>query len=173
LQVNTRYELKGWIRGDDVPDTKPLFEEISNLRKQNEELSEQVTSLTKRFEQVDKEDSKQEEFKELIDILCKIEIETTQLNKQGETEAKKIPIYNFFTVCKDDLVTGVTNRIGSTSMHNLLYFNVCPKLQIHGLVVSEKVPSVQYRRFSLTKKGMDLLAYIDKLELLKGAEKDA
>ena len=167
----SRHELKGWVRGDEVPDTKPLFEEISILRAQNVELNEQVTSLTKRFEQTTREDTKENEFKDLLKLLYKIEIETKVLNEPGDEEAKKIPLYNFFSACKDDLVTGVTNQMGTTDLHSLLYFNVCPKLQIHGLVVNEKVPSVRWRRFSLTKKGMDLLAYIDKLELLKGTKK--
>ena len=50
---------------------------------------------------------------------------------------------------------------------SFLYFNVCPKLQIHGLVENEKVASVQYRRFAITKKGIQFLAYIEKKKVLE------
>ena len=50
---------------------------------------------------------------------------------------------------------------------SFLYHNVCPKLQIHGLVENEKVTGVKYRRFAMTKKGTEFLAYLQKQKILK------
>ncbi|MDD4876891.1 MAG: hypothetical protein PHQ86_07180 [Dehalococcoidales bacterium] len=49
----------------------------------------------------------------------------------------------------------------------VIYYDICPKLQIHGLVINERVPSVQWGRFSLTQKGTDFLAYIERAELIQ------
>ena len=65
----------------------------------------------------------------------------------------------------ETLIIGVTNQ---TQQHDFVYFlyrNVCPKLQIHGLVQNEKVASVRWRRFSVTKKGEEFLAYIERKKL--------
>jgi hypothetical protein len=60
------------------------------------------------------------------------------------------------------LITGVANKYGATDEEILLYYNVCPKLDVHGLASLEKVPGVRWRRYRLTPKGMALLVFLDK-----------
>lgn len=167
--LEAKYDLKGWISGDEITDTKPLLDEIAHLRNENKELTDQLGQQRKRFEQskLKKYGANEEELEELIEILRKIEIETDQLSKEKSKGPQKISLIRFLTVCKDSLITGITNDYGMSDISRLLYYNICPKLQIHGLVINEKVASVQWRRFSLTKKGEVLLAYIDKKEHIK------
>lgn len=66
---------------------------------------------------------------------------------------------------KSNLVTGITNQYGIDDLTSFVYDSICPRLQIHDLVVNEKVASVKYRRFALTKKGQELLAYIERKKL--------
>jgi hypothetical protein len=160
-----RYDLKGWIHGDDIPDIKPIYDEIAHLRKKNEELIDQLEQQSKSIEQPNKNETKEEELEEIMEILRKIEIETNLFNKDESEESEKILLINLLIGFKDRLVTGVTNKAGMNDVSRLLYFNVCPKLQIHGLVFNEKVANVQYRRFALTKKGEEFLAYLDKKKL--------
>ena len=62
---------------------------------------------------------------------------------------------------------GITNKFEMSDFNQLLYFNACPKLQIHGLTTIERIPGVRYRRFTLTKEGLNLLSYIEKKKILK------
>jgi len=156
-----RYDLKGWVHGNEIQSTTPLLEEISSLRKEKLELKTKIEELEKLSQQSKNNSTSEEELNELIKLLTVIEIETNVV-KDGEKKIKKSPLINFFITCKDSLVVGVTNQRNSSEMSRLLYFNVCPKLQIHGLALNEKVAGVQYRRFSLTTKGQKLLAYIDR-----------
>jgi hypothetical protein len=63
---------------------------------------------------------------------------------------------------RDTLITGVTNSIGSSDVQTLLFYNVCPKLEVHGLAAIERVPGVAWQRYRLTPKGTALLAFIDR-----------
>lgn len=168
--LEARYDLKGWIRGDEIPDTKPFFDEIAHLRSENKELTDQLEQQHKRIEQSKRKVPNEEELEEIIEILKKIEIETDLTTEDESVNPKRIPLIYILASSKDSLVTGVTNEVGINEVDRLLYYNVCPKLQIHGLVINEKVASVLWRRFVLTKKGEALLAYLDKKEHLKSAD---
>jgi hypothetical protein len=91
-----------------------------------------------------------------------IDIETTALNEEGDTSTKEVNVLNTLNVMKDRMITGVTNESGMSKFSRLLYFNVLPKLEIHGLAETEKIPGVRFKRYRLTAKGKALLAYMDR-----------
>ncbi|WP_145944064.1 hypothetical protein [Fuerstiella marisgermanici] len=68
---------------------------------------------------------------------------------------------------RDSLVTGIDNQYGMKPIDQFLYFNVLPKIEVHGLATSEKVAGVKFRRKALTPKGHAFLAYIDRLHAEK------
>ena len=72
---------------------------------------------------------------------------------------------SLFVGNKDQFVTGVTNKHGIGDAESFMYYNVCPKLQIRGLTINEKVVSVQWRRFAVIKMGSKFLAYIERKSL--------
>ena len=88
--------------------------------------------------------------------------ERLHTNKIGE----EITLFEALLWLKSNLVTGITNKNGIDDLTSYVYGHICPRLQIHDLVVNEKVASVKYRRFSLTKQGQKLLAYIEKKKLI-------
>ena len=69
-QLAHEYEIEGWIRATEVPDTKALADELSRLHKENKELQEQ---LIVRAEQIDKSrpsaSASENEFAELFEHL--------------------------------------------------------------------------------------------------------
>lgn len=164
--IQVRYELKGWVSAAEVPDTVPLFTEIKRLSSENSKLLEEIANLNKQLQDQPKSKTQDKEFDELIKLLKEMEIESTVLGKSDTGMPLRASLLEIFFFFRDALVVGVTNQVGMKDWQQLLYFNVCPKLQIHGLMLNEKVPGVLYRRFALTKKGLDLLAYIDKNKIV-------
>ncbi|MBL4571868.1 MAG: DUF4062 domain-containing protein [Gammaproteobacteria bacterium] len=153
-------DLTGWVSGKEIPDTKAFLEEISRLINENEELKEELSKAKKRIGTPTLESSNSQ-FEELKEIIRLIEV-TVPAKVSGGIE-RETNLLEVFVSNKENFVTGVNNKHDVGAAESFLYFNICPKLQIHGLVVNEKVASVQWRRFAITKKGSDFLAYIDRL----------
>lgn len=156
--IQSRLKLNGWVPASEIPDTKKLIDEINRLQDQNTSLIKENEKLKNFSEQPNPE----KEFQSLFHTLSNIKVDTSLFDK-----SKKIQTYtllHIFTFIKEVLVTGVINKKEINEQHQYLYFDICPKLQIYGLVINERVPSVQWRRFSLASKGSDFLAYIERVK---------
>ena len=162
-EIASTRELAGWISGNEIPDTKGLVDEIAKLNTDVKKLTSENLILTKRIDQNSKSDNSSE-FDELEKILNSIEIKIPPKLVEDKEDISQNLFY-LFKAFQDDFVTGVTNQIQQGDTIYFLYHNVCPKLLIHGLVQNEKVASVRWRRFSITKKGQDFLAYLEKKKL--------
>lgn len=160
-----RYQFSGWIRGDAVVDTAPLLDEIKRVTTERNELELQLSELKKVSRGVAQAEAEQVNLNELALLLSKIEIQTTALNEPGDDEPKTFDLYRIFTVLSDSIVSGVKNKAGTNNVEKFLYYNVCTKLQIHGLVKNEKVAGVQWRMYSVTPLGERFLAFAQKKEL--------
>ncbi|MGO2214445.1 hypothetical protein [Psychrobacter sp. JB193] len=129
---------------------------MKELTKQNSILSNKVGQYTKV--------TNSSEFDELEKILNSIEVKIPPNIIDGRENVIQT-LFVLFETVQETLVTGVTNQSQQHESVYFLYNNVCPKLKIHGLVQNEKVASVRWRRFSITKKGQDFLAYLEKKKL--------
>ena len=157
-------ELKGWVSAEEVANVQQLLDEISRIRKENENLKAKLENAEKRIGSPFKLATTDKKFEELIQILQNIEIKVPE--KLTGLKDDNRSLYDLFLGTKDSIITGVTNRTEKDDAISFLYHNVCPKLQIHGLVENEKVEGVRYRRFAITKKGNDFLAFIDRKSIL-------
>lgn len=157
-----RYNFSGWIRGNTVTDTAPLMEEITRLTRQRNELETNLKEFKNTSRGVAKAEAEQVNLNELTSILKSIKIETTIFNKTDEKEPKQFDLYRLFTALSDNIIAGVTNKVAAGNLEKFLYFNVCTKLQIHGLVKNEKIANVQWRMFSITPLGERFLAFIQR-----------
>ena len=163
-EIASTRDLAGWISGNEIPDTKGLVDEIAKLNNEVKELTKENSVLAKKIVQYTKiTDSS--EFDELEKILNSIEIKIPPKLVNDKEDVVQNLFILFITV-QETLVTGVTNQSQQADSVYFLYNNVCPKLQIHGLVQNEKVASVRWRRFSITKKGQDFLAHLEKKKML-------
>jgi len=160
----TNRDLKGWVSADEVTSTQPLLDEIGRLSKENDVLKEKLNNAEKKIGTSPKTTTSDAEFEELEELLRSIQVtvpgELTKDNKDFENS-----LYDLFTSNKDSLITGVTNQVDSGEAASFMYHNLCPKLQIHGLVLNEKVAGVRWRRFSVTKRGNEFLAHLEKQKL--------
>jgi hypothetical protein len=163
-EIASTKELAGWISGNEIPDTKGLVDEIAKLNNEVRELTKENSILTKKVGQHAKI-TNSSEFDELKTILDSVEIKIPPKVVNGKENVVQT-LFTLFISIQETLVTGVTNQSQQDEAVYFLYNNVCPKLQIHGLVQNEKVASVRWRRFSITKKGQEFLAHIEKQKLI-------
>lgn len=162
-EIASTRELAGWVSGNEVPDTKGLVDEIAKLNGEIASLVKENAALTKKLSDNAKLTSAQE-FEELTNILQNIEIKVPA-NVTGTDKETEQDLFSLFMKTHEYLVTGVTNQINQHDSVYFLYQNICPKLQVHDLVKNEKVASVRYRRFAITKKGLEFIAYLEKKKL--------
>lgn len=165
----TDNKLKGWVSADEVTNSQQLLDEITSLRKENTTLLDQLVIAEKKIMPSGQNHTSKQKNEELIDVLKSIEIKVPS-NISPSKKEYMATLYDIFDSQRDNFVIGVTNQINISDLTSFLYFNICPKLQIHDLVILEKVPSVQWRRFSTTKKGNQLLAYIEQKKLIEKPE---
>jgi hypothetical protein len=157
----SRHDFKGWVSGTELAESSALIEELSQLRKRYASLEMELTDLKKNGSK-SKPQGKWEdaELDEIMMTLQSIEVQTPALNSDGKS--RKFSVLAILSAMRDGLITGVTNQYGSTDISKLLYYNVCPKLEVHGLATIEKVPGVVWQRYRLTPKGLSLIAHYDK-----------
>lgn len=159
-------ELKGWVSADEVVNSQSLVEEISVLRLENDALKQRLENAEKKVTQP-QDIAVTDDFSELLSVLEATEVKVPD-KLSGKSEMTN-SLLSIFENEQDDLVTGVSNSYNSSDHEAFLYYNVCPKLQIHGLVLNEKVAGVQWRHFAITQKGSELLAHLAKSSLIKNS----
>lgn len=162
---STNRELSGWVSGSEIIDSKPLMEEVNKLSSENTELKDKISQLEHRLATIPAPSKAgSAKFEELKEVLSKTKINLPKKVTEGDEDVE-ITLLKAFDVAKDDLITGVFNKTGMSDYHQFVFFNVSPKLQIHGLVDNEKIAGVQYRRCYVTPLGLSFLAYIEKSKL--------
>lgn len=159
-----RDDLVGWVSGDSVEDTRSLHEEMKRLREENSLLAQSLEAAQTAKPVPEQSKSGDQELQEIINLLLDIEIKVPE----GLTEDKKELTLSLFSLLlnqKDTLLTGVTNAGAAGALELFLYYNVCPKLQIHGLAENEKVAGVRWRRSYINQRGTALLSYYERKRL--------
>ena len=106
-QLAQEYEIEGWIRATEVPDTKALADELSRLHKENKELREKLTAQAKQIDKYRPSASASEkEFAELFDLFSNMKVDIKH-SKQAFGNASKIPdevsLLDLAISCKDML----------------------------------------------------------------------
>jgi len=157
-------DLKGWVSSDEIVNSQSLLDEISRLNKENDDLKQRLENAEKKISKPSKTKDGEEEFDELIEILEATEVKVPADLADSDEDVVD-SLLSLFVGQKESFITGVTNKAQGAEVMSFLYFNVAPKLQIHGLVINEKVAGVMWRRFSVTQKGTALLACIEKKRL--------
>ena len=161
-----RLDFTGWVSGREIVDTKPLLEEIARLRVEKEKLQTQLAETKQAVvvKPVPRPTTKwsDEDLREVAKILQGIEVSTKVFQKDKTQPSVAYPLLRLLSALRDTLITGVTNNFNATERDTFIYYNVCPKLEIHELAALEKVAGVQWQRYRLTVKGKALLAFLDK-----------
>jgi hypothetical protein len=152
--------LVGWVPGNTVVDTLPLFDEIKKLHEENTLLRAKLSEHERR---VSIESKKNSEFDELVDLLTATVIKVPK--SVAEREGVELDLLTIFDTAQNRFATGFDNRSGMDAYDNFLFFTVGAKLKVYGLVQFEKIAGVQYRRCILTSKGEKFLGDLAKQNL--------
>jgi hypothetical protein len=153
-------DLIGWVPGNTVVDTVPLFDEIKKLSEENIALRSTLSELERRAK---KESGPYEEFKLLMNVLKAEMIEVPKsVNKDGPF---KLSLFNLLLQTQTGFASGIENSHGMNVTDEFLFFTVGPRLQIHGLVHNEKIAGVRYRRCALTQQGEKFLSQVAKMKI--------
>ncbi len=158
---NSNRSLKGWISADEIIDSRELADEIAKLSEENRELKEEIQTLNQKLQSKNATPPKSNSLKEIFDTLKSKKI-TVPPNASGEKEAIELDLASILFGTRNHIINGITNASTVSDGEVFLYQHVCPILKIYGLVENEKVAGVRYRRYGITEKGLDLLAYMDK-----------
>lgn len=161
--LQARCKFMGWVSGSEVQDTTPLLEEIALLRKQRDEAVAQLAEVRTRAEKnaaKPSSRSRDAEFNEILETLQGIEITSKVFGTDGKPGSRSV--LRILNGWRDALITGVTNQMGAGDKASLLFYNVCPKLEMYELAALEKVAGVAWQRYRLTPKGKALLVHFDK-----------
>ena len=158
--------LKGWVSSEEVVNSQSLLDEITRLNKENDDLKQKLENSERKIAKPSNVKGSEEGFNELREVLKAIEVKVPA-NVSSTDEGHTASLLSLFLGQKETFITGVTNKSGISDFMSFLYFNVAPKLQIHGLVINEKVASVMWRRFAITQKGTALLAREERDAVLK------
>lgn len=153
--------LRGWVSAEEVQDTKPLFDEIKKLSDENRELKQTIATLEKKaVSRQAAADNPTGTFDQLKEILLAIEVKIPANLADGKET--KTDLLTLFYNNKDTLINGVTNAANASEAENFFFFQVCPKLQVHGLSLNEKVPGARYRRCAVSPQGQSFLAEMER-----------
>jgi regulator of replication initiation timing len=167
-QIQSEYNLQGWIRYEATQDVQSLVEELANLHKENAKLRSENTDLIKKvIEQNIRPSSAKinDEFDELFDIMSEKKIDITGIKSElgnGNELPDEVNALDLAFSFREMIMRGVTNSIDTGEIASFVFFRLCPYLQTFDLVANEKVPSVRYRRYAITKKGINFFAYVEK-----------
>lgn len=160
-----RLDFTGWVSGREIVDTKPLLEELSRLRVENEKLQAELASSRQLAAKSTPRSATKwpdEDLREVAKTIQRIEVSTKVFSKDQSQPTVSYSVLKLLMVLGDKLITGVANKYDANERDIFLYYNVCPKLEIHELAALEKVAGVQWQRYRLTAKGKALLAFIEK-----------
>jgi hypothetical protein len=130
-QLAQEYKLKGWVRAEEVPDTKALADELSRLHAENNELREKLKAQTLEIRKPRSDKSTSEkEFQELFELFSSIEIDIKSL-KPVHHEISKLPdkvnLLFLSMAFRDTLMTGVTNEYNIDKCTSFIFFYALPK----------------------------------------------
>lgn len=154
-----RKQFSGWVSGRDVEGLSVLAEEANKLRAENAQLIELIEKDKSKTQPSSAEDD-DADLPELLKILSSMRLSTKVL--EDLKEEKEYSVAEVLLMARNSLVTGLHNSAGMSPTAKFLFFNVLPKLAVHGLAERERVAGAKYQRFVLSSKGLRLLAYIDR-----------
>jgi hypothetical protein len=164
-EVTRGRDLPGWVKGDEILDSRKILEEMSQLQSENQRLTKRTADLEKRLSS---DNYSGHSFEEL----CKI-LEHETINLDGLPGADKdavAPLITVFLACADSLAVGVDNFMGMKAEANYVFFKLAPKLAIYGLADKKKVNNRGVQRFELSAAGSRFLAKLKPLVRTPKAE---
>ncbi|MDQ1771777.1 DUF4062 domain-containing protein [Labilibaculum sp. A4] len=170
IDIQNEYDLTGWIKGDDIPDNSILLGELEIIRKERDELQEQVTKLGSLSKKPSKNKSIGDySYDEVLGVLKSTKI-TVPANltadKINDLDVVALKLLLNYTGL---LTTGVSSTL-SNDIQRFLTSRLVPLLLNFGLVERQKMKNtgmkIEYDKFIISSLGNKFLS-IYKIESVK------
>lgn len=160
-ELARRGDLSGWVSGRDVPDTNGMISEISKL---NEELSDLRKENDRLRITTKRNGNDKATFEQIQKLLAKMEVSFLKddYNLPNDINSTALGILVFY---KSYFIRGIMEGTTVTRMLDNVLLKLFPVYMTHGLAEMEKVTGIARRRYILSQKGLDFLAYLDLEEL--------
>jgi hypothetical protein len=169
-EFNSRYSLKGWVPGNEVPDPTPLYQEITSLKMERDNLRTNYESVKTEIDAIRSKvaDKVTLTFDEIAHIISNITIKTSVYAPQSPPS--EYTLFGLYLLYRELFIDGVRDTLKKDNVMNFLYYNLCPKFVVYGLLVRDRMTfsgGFAMDRYIITQKGLDLYAFIDKSNYLK------
>jgi hypothetical protein len=171
LDIQSRLNIHGWIRSNEVPDVNGLVKEIDDLREKNKQLLDSTKKIedlkpSRTPGKAKTENNSDFSYEELKEILSK-EIITIPASVTTTGKSGKMSLLDTFIVNMAHFALGVINNPHTTDEGIKFYQkSVIPTLLAFGLVEKVKFSGSSYDRFQTSKIGNNFLA-LYKIEKVK------
>jgi len=155
IDIQNQFELKGWIKGDDIPDSSALLGEIDMLRKERDELQEKIKSLSTLSKKSNKDRSIGDySYNEILKVLKSNEIIIPADLTTDKLNDLKSNAFKLFQLNAGLLTAGVTATL-SNNTQRFITHRLVPILLNFGLVERQKVKSnsMEYDKFVISALG--------------------
>jgi hypothetical protein len=155
LQFLRDYSFDGWVSGKDIAAGEEISRELARLTRENSELRAEIQAISSVKQQ---RVVLNDDFDALLTLLGSEYL----IYEQDGIEPVSMTVADWFFEARDELVTGVTNMYNMKPLSSFLFFRLSPKLSVHGLMEDYNKPGVKWRTLKTSKKGNDLLAYMQR-----------
>lgn len=165
--LERRYNIGGWVRSDEVQDTKPLLDEIKRLSIIIDKTQKENNYVKNKLKKLLESNKEEAEFQDIIKILSSKTLQYYELPEECNIKKGEFTLLNVLYAFKERLFVGVCNTITINPLDKFVFFRLAPELHIYELVENTGVPNVAFRRYGITKKGLRFIAYCEKENLFE------
>jgi len=152
-----RYDFSGWVSGVLLEENDLLRKENNSLRTTIDEIKNNRENKVPKLKLISNDSVEENEFIEIEELFSKIIIKNKLVNNSNEG----VSLIEIINSHKLKLVAGFYNRYGMGEMEQFFFFNIMPRLSIHGLAKMDKIPNVAYKHFVMTDKGNRFIAFLE------------
>lgn len=152
LDIQSRFELSGWVKKNELPDVKDLLTQIQELSDKNSELEKDIQIFeSSRIDKIG--DYSYSDLKEILANI-KIKVPAAFTNTKTEIESN---LLDLFYLNKETFSVGVNNMPGSSN-EQFQVKEILSHLRVYDLVEIVKLPNVVWSRFQTSKLGNKFIA---------------
>lgn len=151
-------QLEGWVKGSNI-------NEMNNLKDENLKLLRVMNILRDKISSLEHISSQKEflstghHYKETVDKLISKEV-CVPIGLLGVKEQTTTDLLNCFIFLKRDFIFGVWNKGGISEEDIFILRNICPDLEIMGLIKKHNGGGFSYK-YDLSDDGKKLLSLIE------------
>lgn len=156
--LQSKRDMVGWIRGDQVIDSAPFREQNERLSKEIDQLRAKLAVAQQKAERA--RDPDEQKIQEVMDGLEATPLEVpVNLLAAGKTKPWSTNQLAFLAGNSSALVGGLTNRSNNNARSKFLYWNVANVLAVYGILKNVKFQG-EIRAYELTPFGQKFMAAV-------------